>query len=87
MEQRAYRSIRNPVFVCMFAMLFYSDLTKAQEKSIEEIVVSVRRSDENIQDVPIQVTVFNDQIIQSEQLSTLADVAALTPSMQFETGL
>jgi outer membrane receptor protein involved in Fe transport len=58
----------------------------AQDQPIDEIVVSVRRENENVQDVPIQVTVFDSQIIESEQLSTLADVAALTPSVQFDTG-
>jgi iron complex outermembrane receptor protein len=58
----------------------------AKKAEIEEMIVSVRRTEENIQEVPIQVTAFGEEIIQSEGLSSLADVAELTPSLQFDTG-
>ena len=52
----------------------------------DEIVVSVRKTDENIQQVPIQVNSLNEQLIQSEAVRSLQDVAELTPSLVFDTG-
>lgn len=69
-------------------VLAYSGIAYAQEDvtNIDELVVTVRKTDENVQEVPIQVSLFDDTIIRSENMQTLADVARLTPSLQFDTG-
>jgi len=69
-------------------VLAFSGGAYAQEdvKDIDELVVSVRKTEENVQEVPIQVSLFDATIIQSENLRTIADVARLTPSLQFDTG-
>lgn len=58
----------------------------AADKDIDELVVSVRKTDENVQEVPLQVTNLTDEIIQSEAIRTIGDVARLTPSLQFDQG-
>ena len=52
----------------------------------EEIVVTVRKTTENVQDVPIQISTLNQEIVQSEAVRDLGDVARLTPSLQFDQG-
>jgi outer membrane receptor protein involved in Fe transport len=55
-------------------------------QDIEEIVVSVRKSDESLQEVPVAVNVFSQDYIEKQRIETLADVAINTPSLQFDTG-
>jgi outer membrane receptor protein involved in Fe transport len=66
------------------ALALLPTLVVAAEK--DEMIISVRKLDENIQDVPIQVTLFNASRIDREGINTLVDVSLLTPSMQFDTG-
>lgn len=84
------RSVRFGLGIVLMPLfsLVVADLAAAQNaaRDIDEIVVSVRRTEENIQEVPIQVTSLNQTIIQSENVASLADVARLTPSLQFDTG-
>jgi iron complex outermembrane receptor protein len=72
---------------CAFGFLFALPIASfAQQRQVEEIIVSVRKMDENVQDIPIQVTVFGEQDIERERIRSLKDVAELTPSVQFDTG-
>ena len=58
----------------------------AFSQEIDEIVVSVRKVDESLQEVPIAVNVFNEEYIAKQRIQTLSDVAINTPSLQFDTG-
>jgi outer membrane receptor protein involved in Fe transport len=51
---------------------------------IEEIVVTVRKKEENLQDVPIALEAFTSEQIVRKGINNIADVAALTPSIQFD---
>ena len=53
---------------------------------VDEMIISVRKTDENIQEVPIQVTNLGQQVLESEGVRAIGDVAELTPSLQFDTG-
>ncbi len=52
---------------------------------IEEIVVSTRRKEENVQDVPIAVDVISSEQIARQGISDLSDVTKLSTSVQFDT--
>lgn len=52
----------------------------------DEIVVSVRRKDENLQDVPIAVSTIDDEQISRYGIDTLGDVAKYSPGLQFDEG-
>ena len=49
--------------------------------SIEEIVVTSRRMSESVQDVPLSVTVFNEEKIEQLKPSTLRDFDGLAPNV------
>lgn len=49
--------------------------------SLDAITVTAQKSEENVQSVPISVSVFNDISIQDKSISTLADIAKYTPSL------
>ena len=51
---------------------------------IEEIAVTTRRREENLQEVPIAVTAIDAQTIQRQNINNMFDVAQLDPSMQMD---
>jgi iron complex outermembrane receptor protein len=48
---------------------------------LTEIVVTARRTEENLQDVPISITVFNQQQLENRDIVTAADLAPYVPSL------
>jgi len=53
--------------------------------ALEEIVVTARKSAENLQDVPVSITAFTAADIEAAGIRDLRDVAALTPGLSFDT--
>ncbi len=53
---------------------------------IEEVIVTSRRTEENLQDIPVAVAAFSAEDIEKQGLSTTADVAKLIPGVQFDQG-
>jgi outer membrane receptor protein involved in Fe transport len=51
---------------------------------VEEIVVTTRRTEENLQDVPVSVAAFNSDFIQKQGIATTEDVVKLIPGVQFD---
>lgn len=51
---------------------------------IEEVVVSTRRREESLQDVPIAVSAISAEQIQRQGISDLKDIVANQPSVQFD---
>ncbi|MDB5726313.1 MAG: TonB-dependent receptor [Novosphingobium sp.] len=65
----------------------YSPLTLAQDgnaadmNNFSDIVVTARRSEEQLQDVPISITVFTQEQISNRNIILASDLAAFTPSL------
>ena len=61
------------------------DEKKAEEGgySIEEIVVTAEKREENINDVPLTITAFDSKAIQELGIVDEGDLEALTPGLQF----
>jgi iron complex outermembrane recepter protein len=55
--------------------------------ALEEIVVTARRTEEKLLDVPIAVTAFTAEEIESRGIRNLDDIAALTPGLTFSNVL
>jgi iron complex outermembrane receptor protein len=55
--------------------------TWAEVIALEEIVVSARKRDENLQDLPDSITVFSSQTIEDARITEIADFAELTPNL------
>lgn len=51
---------------------------------VEEIVVTVRKKNENLQDVPIAVTAFSAADIDRKGIKSIGDVARFSTSIQFD---
>jgi iron complex outermembrane receptor protein len=57
----------------------------SQGLEISEIIVTARRVEERLQDVPISITVFNQQQLTERNVVNAADLAAYTPSLSANT--
>ena len=51
---------------------------------MEEVIVTARKREEGLQDVPMSVTAFTRQDIERKGITNIADVARFTPSIQFD---
>ena len=72
---------------CMLgATLAGTAIAQEYTRDIEELVVTIRKTEENVQEVPIQISSLSNEIIRSEVVTDLRDVARLTPSLQFDQG-
>lgn len=54
------------------------------DDSVSEIVVTARKREERLQDVPLAITAFTAEQMQARQVRTVSDIAALTPGLNFE---
>ncbi|MDP7418796.1 MAG: TonB-dependent receptor [Gammaproteobacteria bacterium] len=53
--------------------------------ALEEIVVTTRKREENLQEVPIAVQAITAEQIERQGIKSLTEVAKLSPSVQFDT--
>jgi len=60
---------------------FAQDEAAAAEEDFGAIVVTARRVEEKLQDVPISITVFNQQQIDQRNIINAADLGIYTPSL------
>ena len=63
-----------------FAQEDKSSETANQNSTVEEVIVTATKRAENLQNVPVAVTVFNPQVIQEAGINDLSDIARMTPS-------
>jgi iron complex outermembrane recepter protein len=63
---------------------FAQQTAEPEASSVEDIVVTARRREESLQDVPIAVSAFTEETIENRQLEDLADVARYTPGVQLQ---
>lgn len=56
-----------------------------QAESLEEVVVTAQKRTENAQKVPIAVTVFTQQALQTKDISDVAGMGRLTPNVNLDT--
>src|SRR6201996_240802 len=57
----------------------------AQASSLQEIIVTARRIEERLQDVPISMTVLSQEQLTDRNVVNAADLAAYTPSLSVDT--
>ncbi|MFT4056892.1 MAG: TonB-dependent receptor [Novosphingobium sp.] len=57
----------------------------AQGINPDEIIVTARRTEERLQDVPISITVFTGDQIQKRNIAVASDLAVFTPSLSVNT--
>ena len=84
------RGLEFATSLCALAIGLSSQPAFAQESSddrgLEDIVVTARRTSENLQSVPVAITAFSGSDLQQQNARSVSDIAALTPGLQVNTG-
>ena len=60
-----------------------ADHQLAQSDAIEEIIVTARKREENLQEVPISITAFSADAMEAANMIDLRDIGKFTPGMSF----
>jgi len=60
-----------------------SAVAEPQADSLDEIVVTARKAEERLIDVPLAITALSERVIEERGIRNLDDVAANTPGLQF----
>jgi len=55
---------------------------RADNRVIEEIVVTARKKEETLQDAPVLITAFSREQIEQQNINGLDELAAFTPGLQ-----
>lgn len=69
----------------LIAISYDSTPAFAQELAIEEIIVTARKREENLQDLPLTVTAFTNEDIYERGVNSILDLADYTPGFYTET--
>jgi outer membrane receptor protein involved in Fe transport len=59
---------------------------RSTEAGLEEIVVTARKRAENLQDVPVAISVFGGDALQQAGVLSARDLYAVTPGLNYDTG-
>ena len=60
--------------------------TSLPAQEIEEIVVTARKRTESVQDIPLSISVFDEEFIRAAGIKDFDDIARLTPGLVFDKG-
>ena len=60
--------------------------TSVPAQEIEEIVVTARKRTESVQDIPLSISVFDEEFIKAAGIKDFDDIARLTPGLVFDKG-
>ena len=72
--------------LALSGIFFIPSVFSAEEEEsagIEEVIVTARRTEESLQDVPIAVTAFSEEGIQARQIITTSDLQMNVPNVSF----
>ncbi|WP_428152405.1 TonB-dependent receptor [Brevundimonas sp.] len=62
-----------------------SDQSDPGASQVDDVVVTARKREERLQDVPIAVTAVSGETLEREQINLVKDVAALTPGLNISS--
>ena len=63
-----------------------SNLETDEAAQIEAMIVTAQKQEENVQEVPISISVFNDQAVEDRKIESLNDIADFVPNLVVTDG-
>ena len=69
------------LYIVLCLLMVDNKFVLADELILEEIVVTARKRQENLRDVPIAVTAFSGAVVEAARIEQFADFVALTPGV------
>lgn len=82
MTLRERRAVAVAVAAAIAAPAYVAPVTGWAQ--IDELVVTTRRKEENLQEVPVTVAAFSQEMIEKQGMATTEDMVALVPGVQFD---
>jgi outer membrane receptor protein involved in Fe transport len=82
MTEQAFKSAR-PAVAGLAAVV--AAIASPPAAAVEEILVTARRVEENIQEIPVAVTAFQPEKLQQLNIQTIDEVARFTPGFSFNS--
>lgn len=80
-------NFKNVIFVSIITCILSITQATANTTNLESVTVTAQKSDEDVQNVPISMSVFNDLALEDKSIESLDDIAQYTPNlMLFNTG-
>jgi iron complex outermembrane recepter protein len=64
----------------------YAQESASEEFTLEEITVTAQKREQNVQDVPIAMTIATQEQLERQMVYTLQDLARTTPGLEFGDG-
>jgi len=84
LRRRCGRGQRNaPVAAGLCLLLGFTAGLPQRAQAIEEVVVTARKIEENLKEVPLAITAFDSNTIEEAGITNLYDVAEMTPGLSF----
>ena len=79
-----YTQHRKKIILSIATIFLLNNNINAKEiSSLNKVTVTAQKQSENIQNVPISLTVFDDISIEDKQIHTVKDIASYTPNLMF----
>ena len=67
----------------VFTLTSLFPLTSFGQSTLEEILVTARKREENLQDIPLTVSAFTEAALEERGITSLQDIADFTPGFDF----
>lgn len=83
--QLVRRSTLTLVAVTLAVPVVRAPVAHAQESGLMEIVVTARKREESLQDVPISISAFTAKTVENMGLQSIDDIARFTPGLSSTT--
>lgn len=75
-------NLKTIIVVCLF--LFLRGFVIAGEFRLEEVIVTAERKSASLQDTPISLSAFNEELLEKEGIDNLTDIASKVPSLTIQ---
>ncbi len=83
MQKIIQRSVLSAAVAAAVAGVAAPTLAQVQ---VEEVIVTARKVEENLREIPLSVTAFTEQSLRDQGIATLQDIADSTPGFDFAQG-
>ena len=74
---------KNNIVLSVMATLSLSNSVVADNIDLGKMTVTAQKSEENIQDIPLSITAFDEFSIEDKNIKTIEDIATYTPNLSF----
>ncbi len=84
MKSTKQNPIRAAIVTALIGTLAVATPAQLLAQEIDEIIVTARKKNESVQDIPVAVTAISSSMIESMNLENLEDISKMTAGLQFD---